>query len=59
MRLKIKLTNKKIYDNIQTLSLIRELIRFQDLLNGLVPLELWQMWTDANEKIIDYLESEK
>ena len=40
-------------------SLIRELIRFQDLLNGLVPLELQQAWTDANEKVIDYLESEE
>ena len=40
-------------------SLIRELIRFQDLLNGLVPLELWQTWADTNEKVIDYLESEE
>lgn len=40
-------------------SLIRELIRFQDLLNGLVPLELWQAWADANEKVINYLESEE
>ena len=40
-------------------SLIRELIRFQDLLNSLVPLELWQAWADANEKIIDYLKSEE
>ncbi len=40
-------------------SLIRELIRFQDLLNDLVPLELWQAWTDANEKVIEYLESEE
>lgn len=40
-------------------SLIRELIRFQDLLNGLIPLELWQIWADANEKVIDYLESEE
>ena len=40
-------------------SLIRELIRFQDLLNGLVPLELWQAWADVNEKVIDYLESEE
>lgn len=39
-------------------SLIRELIRFQDLLNGFVPLELWQAWADANEKVIDYLERE-
>jgi hypothetical protein len=40
-------------------SLIRELIRFQDLLNGLVPLELWQPWAEANEEIINYLESEE
>ena len=40
-------------------SLIRELIRFQDLLRGFVPLELWQVWANANEKIIDYLESEE
>ena len=40
-------------------SLIRELIRFQDLLNGLVPLELWQLWAEANEEIINYLESEE
>ena len=40
-------------------SIIRELIRFQDLLSGLIPLELWQAWTDANEKVIDYLESEE
>ena len=40
-------------------SLIRELIRFQDLLNDLIPLELWQAWADANEKVIDYLESEE
>lgn len=40
-------------------SLIRELIRFQDLLHGLVPWELWQTWADANEKVIGYLESEE
>lgn len=40
-------------------SLIRELIRFQDLLREFVPLELWQAWADANEKIINYLESEE
>ena len=40
-------------------SLIRELIRFQDLLNDLVPLELWQSWAGANEEIINYLESEE
>lgn len=40
-------------------SLIRELIRFQDLLHDLVPSELWQAWADANENIIDYLESEE
>ena len=38
-------------------TLIRELIRFQDLLNSLIPLELWQTWVEANEKVIDYLES--
>ena len=40
-------------------SIIRELIRFQDLLRGLIPLELWQAWANANEKVIDYLESEE
>ena len=40
-------------------SLIRELIRFQDLLNDFVPLELWQSWAEANEEIINYLESEE
>ena len=40
-------------------SLIRELIRFQDLLNDFVPLDLWQPWVEANEKIINYLESEE
>lgn len=40
-------------------SLIRELIRFQDLLHSFVPSELWQTWADANEKIINYLESEE
>lgn len=40
-------------------SLVRELIRFQDLLKGLIPWELWQAWADANEKVIDYLESEE
>lgn len=40
-------------------SIIRELIRFQDLLSGLIPLELWQAWANANEKVIDYLESEE
>lgn len=37
-------------------SLIRELIRFQDLLHDLIPSELWQTWADANENIINYLE---
>jgi len=40
-------------------SLIRELIRFQDLLNDFVPFELWQPWAEANEEIINYLESEE
>ena len=40
-------------------SLIRELIRFQDLLHDLVPWELQQTWADANERIIDYLESKE
>lgn len=40
-------------------SLVRELIRFQDLLRYFVPWELWQVWAEANEKIINYLESEK
>lgn len=40
-------------------SLIRELIRFQDLLKYHIPSELWQAWADANEKVINYLESEE
>ena len=39
-------------------SLIRELIRFQDLLHDFVPWELWQVWASANENIINYLECE-
>lgn len=40
-------------------SLIRELIRFQDLLHDLVPWELWHSWAEVNEEIINYLESKE
>lgn len=40
-------------------SLIRELIRLQDLLDEYVTdKELWQRWALANEEIIYYLEEE-
>ena len=40
-------------------SLLRELIRFNDLMANYIPYELFIKWAEINDEIITYLQEER